>query len=146
MKPASSLVVAALLSISMPVAANGTREQCETNFVASGSFSEGRTYSTDVEVPDVEYLPALYRVRDKIDALGLNVLAVQEKNGFIRAANPVRGGNGGGANAPLRGYVTPRDAGGVDVSLQFTIYGGQSARESTVMKYLCDMIEAADAP
>lgn len=146
MTPACRLAVAALLCVSLPAAASTTRQQCESNFTTSGSFSEGRTYSTEVEVPEVEYLPALYRVRDKIQELGLNVLAVQERNGFIRAANPVRGGDGGGANAPLRGYVTPRDGGGVDVSLQFTIYGGQSARESTVMKYLCDMIEAADAP
>lgn len=146
MTPARCLAVAVLLSMSLPVAANSTRQQCESNFAVSGSFGEGRTYTTEVEVPEVEYLPALYRVRDKIEALGLEVLAVQERNGFIRAANRVRGGEGGGANAPLRGYVTPRDGGGVDVSLQFNIYGGQSARESTVMKYLCDMIEAADAP
>jgi hypothetical protein len=140
------LVVAGLLSAAWPVAASTTRQQCEANFVVSGSFSAGRTYSTSAEVPDVEYLPALYRVRDKIAELGLEVLSVQERNGYLRAANRVRGGQGGGANAPLRGFVKPRDGGGVDVSLEFSIYGGQSTRESTAKKYLCDMIDAADAP
>ncbi|KAF1699481.1 hypothetical protein CSC62_00845 [Pseudoxanthomonas jiangsuensis] len=119
--------------------------ECEQNFNVNGSFGSGRTYATEARVPDVTYLPALYRVRDKIQEQGLVVLAVQEKNGYIRAANAVTGGEGGTANAPLRVYVTPQDGGGVNVSLQFTIAGGQMTSKKSVMRYMCEIVDAAAA-
>jgi len=116
---------------------------CERNFAVEGSFLGGRTYTTEAVVPGATYPDALYRVRDKLVEQGLEVIAVQEKNGYIRANNAVRGGEGGTANAPLRGYVTRVDDNSVNVSLQFTIAGGQSAKKKTVMQYMCDMVEAA---
>lgn len=116
---------------------------CERNFAVQGSFTAGRTYSTEADIPGATYPDALYRIRDKLVEQGLEVIAVQEKNGYIRANNAVRGGEGGTANAPLRGYVTRVDDASVNVSLQFTIAGGQMANKKTVMKYLCDAVEAA---
>lgn len=116
---------------------------CQRNFDVQGSLSSGRTYSTEADVPGATYPDALYRVRDKLVEQGLDVIAVQERNGYIRANNPVRGGQGGGANAALRGYVTRVDEGGVNVSLQFTIAGGQMTSKKAVMQHMCDVVEAA---
>ena len=148
MKHRGMLGITLLLAVAAPAFAATPKEvtaACEQNFAIDGSFGGGRAYTTEAQVPGVAYLPALYRVRDKIEAQGLEILVVQEKNGFIRAANAVKGGEGGGANAPLRVFVTPLegDAGGVNVSIQFTIAGGQAASKKTVMKYLCEMAAAA---
>lgn len=115
---------------------------CERNFDVQGSLSSGRTYSTEADVPGATYPDALYRARDKLVEQGLDVIAVQEKNGYIRANNAVRGGQGGSANAALRGYVTRVDDSTVNVSLQFTISGGQMANRKTLMKYMCEVVEA----
>jgi len=137
---ALSLVVAA------PLSATPTDAACQQNFTVDGSWGSGKTYATQADVAGVAYLPALHRVRDKIEEQGLHLIAVQEKNGYIRAANPVKGGEGGGANAPLRIYVKPLDAGGVNVSLQFSIAGGQMASKKSVMNHLCELVAAAAGP
>lgn len=51
--------------------------ECEQNFNVNGSFGSGHPLRHRARVPDVTYLPALYRVRDKIQEQGLVVLAVQ---------------------------------------------------------------------
>lgn len=149
MNRARALAAVLLLAASAPLLAAKKQDAatpCEQNFTVDGSFGSGKVYATDVDVPGVAYLPALYRVRDKIVEQGLDIVAVQEKNGYIRAANPVKGGEGGTANAPLRVYVKPLEAGGVNVSLQFTIAGGQMASKKSVMGYLCEIVDAAAGP
>ena len=142
----AALVAAALLVLAAPLGAAPSDAACQQNFSVDGSWSSGKTYATDVDVAGVAYLPALYRVRDKVEEQGLQALAVQEKNGYIRAANPVKGGEGGGATAPLRIYVKPLDAGGVNVSLQFSIAGGQVASKKSVMNHMCEIVAAAAGP
>jgi hypothetical protein len=140
--------LAVLLLVATPglhARAEADATACERNFSVSGSFLAGRTYATEADIAGATYPDALYRVRDKLVEQGLDVIAVQEKNGYIRANNAVRGGEGGSANAPLRGYVTRVDASTVNVSLQLVIHGGQSANRKVVMKYLCDAVEAASA-
>ncbi|TWG86802.1 hypothetical protein L599_007000000050 [Luteimonas sp. J16] len=147
MKLLASVVAIAILATSPGLRARPGADAtaCERNFTVDGSFLGGRTYATQADVPGATYPDALYRVRDKLVEQGLEVVAVQEKNGYIRANNAVRGGEGGSANAPLRGYVTRVDASTVNVSLQLVIHGGQSANRKVVMKYLCDAVEAASA-
>lgn len=144
-----ALAAVLLLGAAAPLLAAKKQEAttpCERNFTVDGSFGAGKVYATEADVAGVAYLPALYRVRDKIAEQGLDIVAVQEKNGYIRAANPVKGGEGGTANAPLRVYVKPLEAGGVNVSLQFTIAGGQMASKKSVMGYMCEIVDAAAGP
>ena len=140
------LTAAVCLAARAPATAAPTDAACLQNFTVDGSWTSGKTYATEADVAGVAYLPALYRVRDRIVEQGLEVLAVQERNGYIRAANPVKGGQGGGATAPLRVYVKPLDAGGVNVSLQFTIAGGQMAGKKAVMNHMCEIVAAASGP
>lgn len=146
MKHARMLCAAALAVLATTSYAAGTQDAsapCERNFTVDGSFGSGRVYATDADVPGVAYLPALHRVRDSIQAQGLDIIAVQEKNGYIRAANPVKGGEGGTADAPLRVRVTPLENGGVNVALNFTIAGGQMTRKKAVMENMCKIVAAA---
>lgn len=146
MKHATLIAAALCLAAAAPAHAAPTDAACKQNFTVDGSWTSGKTYATEADVSGVAYLPALYRVRDKIAEQGLEVLAVQERNGYIRAANPVAGGQGGGATAPLRVHVRPLDAGGVNVSLQFTIAGGQMAGKKSVMNHMCEIVAAASGP
>ncbi|TWT19638.1 hypothetical protein [Luteimonas wenzhouensis] len=144
----SAVLLAVAVAIAAPAAQareGAGASECERNFTVEGSFLSGRTYATEALVQGATYPDALHRVRDKLVEQGLDVIAAQEKNGYIRANNAVRGAEGGSANAPLRGYVTPVDGNSVNVSLQLTIHGGQSARKKTVMQYLCDAVAAAAA-
>lgn len=142
--PCLSAVLLVLAATSAPqVHGQAAAPACEQNFSVEGSWGSGRTYSTEADVAGATYPDALHRVRDEIIEQGLEIIAVQEKNGYIRAANPVKGGEGGTANAPLRGYVTRVDDASVNVSLQFTIAGGQMTSKKAVMKFMCEIVDAA---
>ena len=138
----STLALLVMAALAAPCA-QAQAPDCEQNFSVEGSWSSGRTFSTEAAVPGAAYPDALHRVRDKLVEQGLEVIAVQEKSGYIRAATAVKGGGGGTATAPLRGYVTPAGSDGVNVSLQFTIAGGQMTSKKAVMQHMCELVAAA---
>ncbi len=139
----SSALAMLLMAVLAAPCVQAQAPACEQNFSVEGSWSGGRTFSTEATVPGAAYPDALHRVRDKLVEQGLDIIAVQEKNGYIRAATAVKGGGGGTGTAPLRGYVTPAGEDGVNVSLQFTIAGGQMTSKKAVMQHMCELVAAA---
>lgn len=142
--PLPAVALLALLAVPVHHArADAAIAACEQNFQVEGSWANGRTYSTEALVEGARYPEALHQVRDKLVELGLEIVAVQERNGYIRAAQPVKGGGGGTSRAPLRGYVTAEGEDRVRVSLQFTIAGGQMTSRKGVMENMCALVAAA---
>ncbi len=138
-----SMLVAVLLAGSPCVLAQQNAGQCEANFTVAGSWSSGKTFKTSAEHAGVGYDVAFDKVAAAIRNDGLTIIDESKERGFIRANNPVKGGQGGTAVAPMRVLVIGKPGGAVKVDVTFTIAGGQLAPKKAMIQHLCAV---ADAP
>ncbi|HBK45366.1 MAG TPA: hypothetical protein DDZ67_02800 [Xanthomonadaceae bacterium] len=136
------LLAAALLAASAPLLAQEQAGECESNFTVGGSFSAGKTFKSSVEHTGLSYDVVFDKVAAAIEADGLQIIDQSKERGYIRANNPVKGGEGGTSVAPLRVLVLGKPNGNVKVDATFNIAGGQLSPKKAVMKSMCAMLNA----
>ena len=135
-------LLALFLSITpLPLMAAESQGQCADNFVISGSWSSGRTYHTYADHSGVNYDVAFEKATKNITDDGLVIVDQSKERGYIRANNPVRGGSGGTAVAPLRVLVIGKP-GAVRIDARFSIAGGQMTSKKAILQHLCALVNS----
>ena len=140
-----ALLAATLATAAAPAFAADPAGQCADNFAVDGSWSSGKSYTTAVQQAG-DYGQVYDRLLKAITDDGMILDFNRKETGYIRASNPVKGGQGGTATAPLRGKVQRMPGGEVKIDLTFTIAGGQMTPKKAVLGAFCKYTDSAFAP
>jgi hypothetical protein len=141
-RPLFALALLAVSTSSIAAKVEAEPTECESNFTYGGSFSSGKTFKTSQQYTGIPYNTVFDKVADAITADGLSIIDQSKERGYIRANNPVKGGDGGTAVAPLRVLVLGKPDGSVKVDATFSIAGGQMTTKKAIMTHLCQMLAA----
>jgi len=112
-----------------------TGAPCAANFVTSGSFVSGKTFTTNAPLPGVSKDAAFGKAYASLAKKGYQIVQSDKGAGVISAAQAVSFSKGG-KNAPLN-IVVQGEGKGSSVSFTFSIAGGLSASEDTVRNEFC---------
>ena len=112
---------------------------CAQNFTYDGSILIGRTFKTNESIAGVSKTVAIERAAKKIAKEGMSITTIDKDMGIVSASQTVSYGKG--QTAPLTVSIDSVKN-GVDVSIAFSISGGETTSVDTAKDFFCDITGA----